>query len=135
MTFRLDARLAADSAVVGDLPLCRLLLSRDSRYPWCILVPRQADLRELHQLSEAAGGMLFDEIRQVSHALEALFQPDKLNVAALGNLVPQPHVHVVARFRNDFAWPGPIWGQGEALPYEAAVLRLRVEDLQARLGL
>ncbi len=134
MTFRLDERLQADTVLVGDLSLSRLLLSRDSRYPWCILVPRQSGLRELHELSGADGSILLEEIRQVSAALQALFRPDKLNVAALGNVVEQLHVHVVARFRHDAAWPGPVWGRGEPLPHEAQALQRRVRDLQERIG-
>lgn len=135
MSFQLDSRLAADSEVLGDLPLSRLLLSRDSRYPWCILVPRQPGLRELHQLAPEDGARVFAEISQVSLALEQLFAPDKLNVAALGNVVPQLHVHVVARFQGDAAWPGPIWGQGSAEPYEEDALQQRLQGLRATLQL
>lgn len=129
--FELHPRLAADCIVVGDLPLSRVLLMNDSRFAWCILVPRHAELRELHDLGTADGHRLFDEIGQVSGALLATCGADKLNVGALGNLVPQLHVHVLARRIGDDAWPGPVWGTGPARPYpEQAGL-----DLAARLAI
>jgi diadenosine tetraphosphate (Ap4A) HIT family hydrolase len=119
--FELHPRLAADCGVVGDLPLCRLLLMNDSRFPWCILVPRAAGLRELHDLPASARADLLDEIETVSRALLAVDEVQKINVGALGNLVPQLHVHVVGRHPGDAAWPGPVWGAGTAVPYEPVV--------------
>lgn len=120
--FRLDARLDQDTVPVTELALCRALLMDDTRYPWLILVPAKPDLRELHDLAAADRSQLIDEICQASRALERLFQPDKINVGALGNLVPQLHIHVIARRIGDSAWPGPVWGQGAAVPYAAEAL-------------
>jgi diadenosine tetraphosphate (Ap4A) HIT family hydrolase len=116
--FQLHPRLAEDTQVVGDLPLCRLLLMNDRRFPWCILVPRQAGLRELHDLSAGDLADLMSEVVTASRALQNHCKAFKINVGALGNLVPQLHVHVVGRREDDDAWPGPVWGHGQASPYE-----------------
>lgn len=108
--FVLDPRLACDTAPVVDLLLCRVLRMDDARWPWLILVPRRAGVRELVDLSLADQQALSGEIARASRALQTLFSPDKLNVAALGNVVEQLHVHVIARYRNDPAWPAPVWG-------------------------
>lgn len=134
-TFQLDARLEADTRAVGELGLSRLLLMNDSRFPWLILVPRRAQARELVDLTEADHALLTAEIRQVSQALRELVPTDKLNVAALGNMVPQLHVHVIARTKRDAAWPGPVWGVGRAEPYDAAMAERLTAGLRARLGL
>lgn len=115
--FALDPRLAADCVVIGELALSRLLLMNDSRYDWLILVPRRADLAELIDLDEATHAVLSTEIRAVSQALLQQASPFKINVAALGNVVRQLHVHVIGRRENDAAWPGPVWGVGAAQPY------------------
>lgn len=133
MTFAIDPRLEADTRLVGELPLSRLLLMDDARWPWLILVPRIAGARELLDLDEADRSMLLGEISLVSRALETLFQPDKLNVAALGNVVAQLHVHVLARYRADAAWPRPVWGVGEAEPYAADAREQRVALLRDAL--
>lgn len=108
--FQLHERLAADTLCMGDLPLSRLLLMNDTRYPWFILVPRQPDLRELHQLSEADLAQFMKESMSLSRFLEAEYKAEKINIAALGNMVPQLHIHHLARFSGDDAWPGPVWG-------------------------
>lgn len=133
--FVLDSRLAADTVEVGELPLSRLLLMQDARFPWAILVPRRAGVREIIDLDTADAAQLLAEIRTVSAALRDLLNPDKLNVAALGNMVPQLHVHVIARFTSDAAWPGPVWGVGQAAPYEPAVRAAFVADLARAAGL
>lgn len=115
--FALHPRLAADTFVVGDFPLSRLLLMNETTYPWLILVPRRPDLREIFELSEVDQQQLLRESSQVAATLHRLFRPDKLNLATLGNLVPQLHVHHVARFRTDPAWPGPVWGHSPPRPY------------------
>lgn len=128
----LHPTLARDTVEIAALPLCRLLLMNDRRFPWLILVPERDSLqspREIHELAPAERAELVEEIAWASEALTRLFQPDKVNVAALGNLVPQLHVHVVARFAGDAAWPGPVWGSGAAVPYgdaELAALRERL---------
>ncbi len=116
--FQLHPRLTADCIPVGQLPLCLLLLMNDRRFPWCILVPRRPDLRELHDLDTQALSAVMSEVATVSRALAAHCEPCKINVGALGNLVPQLHIHVVARHQTDAAWPGPVWGHGQAEGYE-----------------
>lgn len=133
MTFAIDPRLAADTRPVGELSLSRLLLMDDARYPWLILVPRIAGARELLDLDEADRGMLLGEISLVSRALEALFKPDKLNIAALGNVVPQLHVHLIARYQADAAWPRPVWGVGEREPYADGACDARIAALRDAL--
>ncbi|MEZ5478794.1 MAG: HIT domain-containing protein [Thiolinea sp.] len=119
MTFSLHPQLAQDCLVVGDLPLCRVLLMNEARYPWLILVPRRENLREIHQLEAADRLQFWQESAWVSEQLEVLFQPDKLNVAALGNMVAQLHVHHIARYRQDAAWPAPVWGKFAPEAYNA----------------
>lgn len=115
--FTLDPRLAADTVPVGDLALCSVLLMDDARFPWLILVPRREGASEITDLSPEDGRALWEETRIAAGVMQALAKPDKLNVAALGNVVAQLHVHVIGRFRSDPAWPSPIWGVGERRPY------------------
>ena len=133
--FALDARLAADTHRVGELALCRVLLMDDTRFPWLILVPRQPHLRELTDLARADQQVLLDEINRCAHVLHALERPDKLNIAALGNVVPQLHVHVIARHTRDAAWPRPVWTVGERDPYAPDALLRRLAPLRAALHL
>lgn len=123
MDFALHPRLAATGLVIGDLALSRVILKDDSRWPWLILVPRRADLSELHQLSPADAAALIDEIQRASAAVVALDKVAKVNVGALGNEVPQLHVHVVGRWPGDAAWPGPVWGVSGKVAYESAELQ------------
>lgn len=116
--FRLASRLAADSVLLLDWPLCQVRLMDDARFPWLILVPRRAGLEEWTELSVEDRAQLADEIGKAGEALARVFSPTKLNVGALGNIVRQMHVHVVARFESDAAWPGPVWGQGARIPYD-----------------
>ena len=137
--FDLHPQLAADTVEVCRLDLCRVLLSRDSSFPWLILVPQRAGVREIHELSMRDRVRLSDEIDLASRVMSALFAPDKMNVAALGNMVSQLHVHVVARYRTDRAWPKPVWGSGPAEPYATARLdsarkRLRMAFEAARVA-
>lgn len=131
--FELHARLAADTRTVGDFALCRLLLMNDSRYPWCILVPRRNGLREIHELGDEEQARFWRESSALGRALMQEFAGEKLNVAALGNVVPQLHVHHIVRHSHDDAWPAPVWGRHPALPYEAAALEQRVARLQQLL--
>ena len=105
--FELDPRLAADTTTVGTLGLCTLLLMNDRRWPWLILVPMREGLRDFHDVASADKPALIEEIDRASNALQRLHDPDKINIAALGNMVPQLHVHVIARFTTDPAWPRP----------------------------
>jgi diadenosine tetraphosphate (Ap4A) HIT family hydrolase len=114
--------LARDTVEVTRLRLCRVLLMKDRRFPWLVLVPERVGVREICELAPADRAALVEEIAQASEVLRLLFRPDKLNVGALGNLVPQLHVHVVARATSDAAWPGPVWGSGAPLPYAEDVL-------------
>ncbi|TWB15046.1 diadenosine tetraphosphate (Ap4A) HIT family hydrolase [Nitrospirillum amazonense] len=133
--FTLHPRLTADTVAVGDLPLCRALLSRNACWPWLILVPRRVGAVEIHRLTTADQVQLMAEITQASQVMEAAFAPDKLNVAAIGNMVPQLHVHVVARKREDAAWPGPIWGSGHERAYAAGEAEALARRLAVDLGL
>lgn len=134
ISFVLDPRLAADTSPVAELPLCRVLLMDDRRFPWLILVPRRADMREIVDLDEADAAALVAEIRRVSAALVDLLAPHKLNVAALGNRVPQLHVHVIGRSTDDAAWPNPVWGVGSPEPYDPEVRRALVSDIASALA-
>lgn len=116
-SFALDPRLAADTLPVGDLSLCSVLLMDDARFPWLILVPRRPHASELTDLAAQDSATLMDETRIAVGVMLELVKPDKVNVGALGNLVPQLHVHVVGRFLSDPAWPGPVWGSGARTPY------------------
>lgn len=115
--FTLHERLAADTVPLGDLPLCRVLLMRNRLFPWLILVPRRAGAVEIHRLSVADQRQLTQETSAAAQVLEQMFQPDKINTGALGNVVSQLHIHVIARRRTDPAWPGPVWGSGHAADY------------------
>jgi diadenosine tetraphosphate (Ap4A) HIT family hydrolase len=115
--FALDPRLAGDTRPVGDLPLCSVLLLDDARFPWFVLVPRRPGASELTDLGDEDAATLMGELRVATRMMLSLAQPDKVNVGALGNIVPQLHVHVVGRFRSDPAWPGPVWGHGTRQPY------------------
>jgi diadenosine tetraphosphate (Ap4A) HIT family hydrolase len=114
--FTLHSQLAADCLFLADWPLCRILRMRDRNYPWLVLVPRRADMREIIDLDPSDQQMLLEEIGEACRAIQTLNRTDKLNVAALGNVVPQLHVHVVGRTTTDAAWPRPIWGVVPPLP-------------------
>jgi diadenosine tetraphosphate (Ap4A) HIT family hydrolase len=131
--FALHPRLAADTLPVGDFPLCRLLLMNDARYPWFILVPRRAGAREIYELSDTDQRQLLAESSALSRALMAAFAGEKLNVAALGNVVPQLHVHHVVRHASDAAWPAPVWGRHPPRPYAPPERAARVAALKAKL--
>lgn len=133
MSFSLHPQLAADTVPVCDLDLCKVLLCTDQTYPWLILSPMKDGLRDLHDLDDTDGVTTMAEIRQCSQALVEIFQPDKMNVAALGNAVPQLHIHVIARFETDPAWPGPIWGKAPAKLYDDAERNRLVANLQDAL--
>ena len=128
--FQLHPRLQADSDAIAELALCSLRLLADARFPWVLLVPRLPQLRELHDVPPAYRAQLWNEVEQASRALQKLYCPDKLNVGTLGNLVPQLHIHVVARYEHDPAWPGPVWGAGTAEPYSPQQRQLRLDQLR-----
>ena len=128
MTFALHEKLAADCEVLGDMALCRILLMRDHRFPWTILVPRIGGLRDFHDLPG-------DEVGRVSRALVDAFAAAKINVAALGNQVPQLHVHVIGRYATDAAWPGPVWNAGVVEDPDLEVVTERAAMLRERLAI
>lgn len=115
--FTLHERLKNDTFEVMDLALCRVLLMNDSSFPWLILVPMRTGVTEVHGLTREDRAVLIEETAAASRAISSVFSPDKINIGALGNLVPQLHVHVVGRTREDRAWPGPVWGSGQGAPY------------------
>ncbi len=125
--FALDSRLENDTELLFDWPLCRVLLMKDANYPWCILVPRVKSehgelVTELYQLDDGQRAQLDKESMALSRFLMQHFSGDKLNVAALGNVVAQLHIHHVVRFQGDAAWPAPVWGKFQAKPYEPKAL-------------
>lgn len=134
MAFELHPGLAADTIELGSFPLSRLLLMNDSRYPWCVLVPQRENVREIHELAESDRLQLLHEITRLSEQMQASFEAHKMNVAALGNQVPQLHIHVIARQTSDPAWPGPVWGIGNAVAYDAASAAALHDRLVSRLG-
>lgn len=119
-SWSLHHQLQKDTLEVGDLPLSRLLIIKDSNYPWLLLVPRRSGASDLIDLTEVEQAQLTTEINRVSRALKEITKPDKLNVAALGNVVPQLHVHIIARRISDAAWPRPVWGLVPPAPYDPA---------------
>ena len=126
MTFRLHPRLEADTAFVADWPLCRVLLMNDARYPWLILVPRRADSVEITDLGSDDRGLLMAEMARAGVVVRGFHGVAKLNIGALGNLVPQLHIHVVGRQAGDPAWPGPVWGHSPPTPYESVARDARI---------
>jgi diadenosine tetraphosphate (Ap4A) HIT family hydrolase len=132
-TWSLHPQLEQDAVAICDLALARVLLANDANYPWLILVPRLPGLVELIDLEENAQIQLLGEIAKVARALKTVTECDKLNIAALGNQVPQLHVHVIARRRNDAAWPKPVWGIKPALVYEADRREMLLNSLRTRL--
>jgi diadenosine tetraphosphate (Ap4A) HIT family hydrolase len=132
--FELHPQLAKDCLLVGRFTLCHLLLMRDANYPWCILVPDRAGITEIHQLAPEDQLQLMRESSLLASCMATLFAADKMNIAALGNIVPQLHIHHIARHRNDPAWPAPVWGKVPTLSYSDAVLAQRITQLRKALG-
>jgi diadenosine tetraphosphate (Ap4A) HIT family hydrolase len=134
MAFVLHPRLAGDTAVIADWPLSRLLVMNDKRFAWIVLVPRRSDVSELFDLDDGSRSILTNEITRVAKGTKAWAQTrgacDKINIGVIGNLVPQLHVHVVARSKDDAAWPRTVWGVGKAIPYGAAELSRVVTELR-----
>lgn len=131
--FALDPRLQQDTLPIGDFPLCRLLLSNDSNYPWFILVPKRQSISELFQLNDADQQQLWKETTALAETLKDSFDADKMNVATLGNVVSQLHMHVIVRKRDDAAWPAPVWGKHPARPYNAEQVAAIRERLRVAL--
>lgn len=132
MGFELDRRLENDSLPVTNLSLCTIRLMNNKRFPWLILIPRREDVSEWIDLSREDQHQLSDEIAIVSHLFQALVTPDKLNIAALGNQVPQLHVHLIARYKGDKAWPNPVWGS-ESEAYSEEESKRFIYDLKTAI--
>ena len=131
--FTLHEKLKNDTFEVMDLDLCRVLLMNDSHFPWLILVPMRPSVTEVHGLSKEDRAALIEETAAASRAVSSVFSPDKINIGALGNMVPQLHVHVVGRTREDRAWPGPVWGSGQGTPYTRDELEKTLSALRLAL--
>lgn len=134
LKFELDPQLQNDTVVLGEFPLSLVLMSRDANYPWCILVPRRKGVYAAHHLAEEDRQQLMKESCHLAEVMADVFVPDRMNVAALGNVVPQLHVHHVARFKTDPAWPKPIWGVVEAKVFTEEELGERVARLRSALA-
>lgn len=135
MIFQLHPQLQQDCISIGRFELCCLLMMNDSQYPWFILVPEIADVSELYQLSKTQRGLLIEESCYLAEQLAVLFQADKMNVANIGNIVTQLHIHHIARYKTDIAWPLPVWGKFPAIPYTEAQIAERVALLKKQLNI
>jgi diadenosine tetraphosphate (Ap4A) HIT family hydrolase len=131
----LHSQLKKDTIDVGDLPLCRVLIIKDAHYPWLLLVPRRPDVVEIIDLGDVEQAQLMTEIARVARALKDITKCDKLNIAALGNMVPQLHVHVIARRTGDAAWPWPVWGAMPPLPHDAEEVQNFIGALRRKIWL
>jgi len=131
----LHARLKEDTIDIGDLPLCRVLVIKDANYPWLLLVPRRPDIIEIIDLEEVEQAQLMTEVSRVARALKDVTKCDKLNIAALGNMVPQLHVHVIARRTSDAAWPRPVWGVAPPLSHDAEEVQVFISALRRKIWL
>jgi diadenosine tetraphosphate (Ap4A) HIT family hydrolase len=132
--FTLDPRLQQDTLVIGDFALCRLLLMNDAQFPWFILVPRREEMSEVFQLDIADQRLLWQETSELAETLKDTFAADKMNVANLGNMVSQLHMHVIVRRRDDAVWPAPVWGKLPAQPYSAEQLAAVMAKLRMALA-
>lgn len=128
--FQLHSQLVQDTFFIQDLSLSRVLLMNDKRFPWVILVPRKNNLTEVHQLTEPDLTLCFSEVKLISKALQDYSSADKMNIAALGNRVPQLHIHVIARKTTDAAWPKAVFGHGKAIPYSANEAQELIENIK-----
>ncbi|WP_031436590.1 HIT domain-containing protein [Methylobacter tundripaludum] len=135
MTFQLHPRLEQDCITIGRFDLCRLLMMNDSQYPWFILVPERADLQEIYQLNKAERELLTEESSYLAENMAALYKADKMNIAAIGNIVPQLHIHHIVRYQVDKAWPAPVWGKFDAVPYTERQIADNLTRIKARLGM
>lgn len=134
MTINIHTQLQNDCIIIGRFSLCHLLLMNDCNYPWFILVPDRVNVSEIHQLSSADQTQLIAESSKLSSMLKSGFNADKINIAALGNIVPQLHIHHIARYKTDAAWPAPVWGKVAAKPYTADNINLTVDLIRPYLN-
>ena len=131
--FELSPTLANDTVLIGNFSLSRVLLMNDSNYPWFILVPRQNDIQEIYQLERSKQEQLLHESSVLAGVIMEYFDGDKLNIAAIGNIVPQLHLHHIVRYKNDIAWPKPVWGLHQSVEYETPKLKLIKKEIIALL--
>lgn len=132
MNFTLDKRLDDSSHFIEDWPLCRVSLKSDRTWPWLYLVPRRDGIREMHELAAADQIQLIREIGMAQRALQTLYTPDKINTAALGNIVPQLHIHIFGRYKTDAAWPKPVWAiQTDEIPYTETDKLAEIQKLKS----
>jgi diadenosine tetraphosphate (Ap4A) HIT family hydrolase len=129
----LHPQLARDTVDLGELPLARVLVVNDANWPWLLLVPRRVGMREIIDLDEVEQAQLMTEITRTARAVKTVTQCDKLNIAALGNAVPQLHVHIIARREGDAGWPRPVWGAAPPVAYEKNVLEQFIESLRKQI--
>jgi diadenosine tetraphosphate (Ap4A) HIT family hydrolase len=132
--FELDGRIARDTDLIATLDLCQLRIQNDSRWPWLVMVPQRADMTEIFELPEADQALLSAEVNHVAAVVKEITGATKINVGALGNIVRQLHVHVIARFEGDANWPGPIWGYGSAEPYDGEKMQALMNRLMEKLS-
>jgi diadenosine tetraphosphate (Ap4A) HIT family hydrolase len=130
-TFQLHAQLKQDCFIVGQFELCLVLLLNDSQFPWFILVPQRENIREIYELQSEDQQLLIQESSYFSQRLATIFEAEKLNVAAIGNIVPQLHVHHIVRYQTDKAWPAPVWGKFAATPYTTQQRDSRISKVTA----
>lgn len=130
-TFQLHAQLKQDCFIVGQFELCLVLLLNDSQFPWFILVPQRENIREIYELQSEDQQLLIQESSYFSQKLATIFEAEKLNVAAIGNIVPQLHVHHIVRYQTDKAWPAPVWGKFAATPYTTQQRDFRISKVTA----
>ncbi|WP_366945033.1 HIT domain-containing protein [Methylobacter sp.] len=133
--FQLHPRLEQDCIAIGRFELCRLLMMNDSQYPWFILVPERADLQEIYQLNKVERELLTEESSYLAENMAALYKADKMNIAAIGNIVPQLHIHHIVRYQVDKAWPAPVWGKFDAVPYTERQIADNLTRIKAQLGM
>ena len=131
----LHPQLEKDTIDIGDLPLCKVLVIKDANYPWLMLVPRRPEKVEIIDLDEVEQAQLMAEVSRTARALKDITKCDKLNIAALGNMVPQLHVHVIARRTGDAAWPRPVWGAVPPLAHDAAEVQHFISALRRKIWL
>jgi diadenosine tetraphosphate (Ap4A) HIT family hydrolase len=134
MPFQIHPQLQQDCITIGRFELCRLLMMNDSQYPWFILVPEKADMSEIYQLTKPDRELLTEESNCLAENLAELYQADKMNIAAIGNLVPQLHIHHIVRYQTDRAWPAPVWGKFDAVPYTEQQITDNLALLRKQLG-
>ncbi len=132
--FELHPRLQQDCFSVGHFALSQILMMNDSQYPWYILVPQRSEIREIYQLEPNDRQQLMSESCLLAETLAEIYHADKMNIAAIGNLVPQLHVHHVVRYSTDLAWPGPIWGKFPPVPYDEQAAKAEITRLQMHLS-